>query len=113
MTGSSEMPAVRFMFPKQKRATELTVSRPTMAIIRPIKPEIQPLSGRPPEVRLPQMMMPNTASRNISCELNLSAIFVISGVNSSTQMMLITVPKNDEALATKMARPPLPCRASG
>ena len=66
MTGSREMPAVRFMLPKQKRANECTVSRPTVATSRPTKPEIQPLTGRPPEVRLPQMTMPNTHSRNIS-----------------------------------------------
>ena len=35
------------------------------------------------------------------------------GVNSSTQTMLMSVPKNDEAFATKMAKPPLPCLASG
>ena len=59
------------------------------------------------------MMMPNTARRNISCELNFSAMSVMIGVNSSTQIVPMIVPQNDEAFATKMAKPPLPCRASG
>jgi hypothetical protein len=64
-------------------------------------------------VRLPHITTPKTVSKNITCELNFKAALVKSGVKRITQTMLIMVPKNDEAFATKIASPALPCSARG
>ena len=45
--------------------------------------------------------------------MNFRANFVRIGVNSATQIILMTVPKNEAPVATKIVRPALPFSARG
>ena len=63
--GTSEMPPARSRLPKLKRSKAWMPSWPMVAMNRPAKPAIQPLSASPP-VSVAEMMTPNTASQKNS-----------------------------------------------
>lgn len=99
--------------PYEKRGYAFTVSMPTIATVNPRMPLIQPLSALPFEVRLPQIMMPNTASRKNSHEVNLRAKPVRTGVSVSTQTTLNSVPIIETVVARNIACPASPRLAIG
>ena len=88
-------------------------STPIIAMKKPMKPASQPFSGVASTDRLPQMVMPNSASRNISHLPNFRAILDRNGVATIMMTTEISVPRKEANTPPKSALPPLPCLASG
>ncbi len=84
-----------------------------MATSSPSTPLIQPLSGLPCAVIVPQIRIPKTDRRKNSHEANFRAHVVSTGVSVNTKMTLMKVPKKLAVVASMMARPPSPLRAMG
>ena len=78
-----------------------------------MKPASQPFRGEQSTDRLPQMVMPNSASRNISHLPNFSAILDRKGVATIMITTDSRVPRQDANTPPNSALPPLPDFASG
>jgi hypothetical protein len=63
--GTSEKPPAKSRLSKEKRSKAWMPSCPMVAMNRPAKPQIQPLSASPP-VNVAEIMTPNTASQKNS-----------------------------------------------
>ena len=99
--------------PNVNRGIAWIGSCPTCDSSSPTIPAIQPLSGSRGAVRLPQMMIPKIDSTKNSHDPNLSAILPRSGEKIARQIRPKSVPMADDVVASPIAYPASPRRASG
>ena len=108
ITGISGIPDIRSITPKVNRGWAFIPSMPICETIKPRIPEIQPFSGSVPAVSWPQIMTPNSASRKNSKAPNFRANRASGGVRSKTQSVPVSVPTQEDTVATKIPKPPSP-----